>query len=110
MRAKFLTVKEREAHRSLEDVVGSRWSSAVVGAIRRGVNRPGQLRRYIPGISTKVLNERLTKLTSYGLAVKDDLSDSVLHVEYTLTPIGEKLATLIEQLHSLDEKSHVNIR
>jgi DNA-binding HxlR family transcriptional regulator len=76
----------------------------VVGAIQRGVNRPGKLRRYIPGISTKVLNERLRKLTDYGLAIRQDLSDKSLHVEYRLTPTGEKLASLIEQLHHLDEE------
>jgi len=104
MDKKFLTIKERESYRSLEDVVGCRWSSAVVGAIQRGVNRPGELKRYIPGISTKVLNERLRKLTEYGLALRQDLSEKALHVEYQLTPTGEKLASLIEQLHSLDEE------
>ncbi len=104
MNAKYLTIKEREAHRSLEDVVGCRWSTAVVGAIQRGVSRPGQLRRFIPGISTKILNERLKKLMSYGLATREDLSDASLHVEYHLTPKGRKLAALIEQLHQLDEE------
>ena len=84
--------------------MGCRWSSAVVGAIYQGVNRPGELRRYIPGISTKVLNERLRKLTDYGLATKQDLSDKALHVEYHLTPTGEKLANLIDQLHHLGEE------
>lgn len=104
MNAKYLTIKEREAHRSLEDVVGCRWSTAVVGAIQRGVSRPGQLRRFIPGISTKILNERLKKLMDYGLATRKDLSDVALHVEYHLTPKGRKLAALIEQLHHLDEE------
>jgi len=104
MDKKFLTIKERESYRSLEDVVGCRWSSAVVGAIQRGIKRPGELRRYIPGISTKVLNERLRKLTDYGLAKRQDYSKKSLHVEYELTPSGEKLANLIEQLHQLDEE------
>lgn len=100
--AKHLTLPEREAYRRLEDVVGCKWSAAVVGALHRGVNRPGRLERYIPGISTKVLSERLRKLRDYGLVVREDHSaDTSLHVEYRLTPAGERLAAILEQLHAL---------
>lgn len=102
MPSKYLSLPERDAYRRLEDVVGCKWSAAVVGALRRGVNRPGRLERYIPGISTKVLGERLRKLLEYGLVVREDRSaDATLHVEYRLTPAGERLAAIIEQLHSL---------
>ena len=84
-------------------MVGCKWSAAVVGALQRGVVRPGQLKRYIPGISTKILNERLRKLLAYGLAMRADHSAASLHVEYRLTPTGAKLATVIEQLHALQE-------
>ena len=102
MKAKHLTLPERNAYRGLEDVVGCKWSAAVVGALQRGVTRPGQLERYIPGISTKILNERLRKLLDYGLATRTDLSEVSLHVEYALTPTGAKLAGVIEQLHALE--------
>ena len=102
MASPHLSLKERNAYRSLEDVVGCKWSAAVLGAIRRGVSRPGQLERFIPGISTKMLNERLRKLSAYRLIRREDLStDTLLHVEYRLTSAGEKLAGIIEQLHVL---------
>lgn len=104
MTKKYLTIEERATHRSLEDVVGCRWSTAVVGAIQDGIKRPGKLRQYIPGISTKVLNERLKKLLNYGLAIREDFSESSLHVEYRLTSRGKKLALLIEQLRDLDDE------
>jgi DNA-binding HxlR family transcriptional regulator len=104
MKAKHLTVQERATYRSLEDVVGCKWSAAVVGAIHRGVKRPGQLERYIPGISTKVLTERLRRLSEYGLISRTDLSGTSLHVEYDLTPTGAKLAGVIEQLHALQSE------
>lgn len=102
MKAKHLTLPERSAYRRLEDVVGCKWSAAVVGAIQRGVTRPGKLERYIPGISTKVLTERLRRLLDYGLITREDHSEgATLHVEYRLTPVGEQLADIIEQLHAL---------
>jgi DNA-binding HxlR family transcriptional regulator len=48
---------ERSAYRRLEDVVGCKWSAAVLAAIGRGITHPGQIERFIPGISRKVLNE-----------------------------------------------------
>ncbi|MET0261910.1 MAG: helix-turn-helix domain-containing protein [Rariglobus sp.] len=101
MKSQHLSLNERTAYRGLEDVVGCKWSAAVVGALHRGVTRPGQLERYIPGISTKILNERLRKLLDYGLATRTDHSALSLHVEYSLTPTGTKLAGVIEQLHVL---------
>jgi DNA-binding HxlR family transcriptional regulator len=107
MKSKHFTLTERAAYRGLEDVVGCKWSAAVVGALQRGITRPGQLERYIPGISTKILNERLRKLLAYGLATRADHSATSLHVEYRLTPTGTKLAGVIEQLHALQEEHSV---
>ena len=106
MPAKYLSLDERSAYRRLEDVVGCKWSAAVVGALQRGVNRPGKLERYIPGISTKVLTERLHKLLNYGLITREERAGTTRHVEYTLTPTGRKLAAIIEQLHAL-QAEHV---
>lgn len=101
MPAKHLSLDERSAYQRLEDVVGCKWSAAVVGALQRGVTRPGKLERYIPGISTKVLTERLRKLLDYGLITREEHAGTVPHVEYSLTPTGKKLANIIEQLHEL---------
>jgi DNA-binding HxlR family transcriptional regulator len=69
-----LPLTERTAYRRLEDVVGCKWSAAVLAAIGRGVSRPGQLERFIPGISTKILNERLRKLVDYRLITRTEIS------------------------------------
>lgn len=106
MPSQNLSIDERSAYRRLEDVVGCKWSAAVVGALKRGVTRPGRLERYIPGISTKVLTERLRKLRDYGLITREELAGKVQHVEYSLTPTGVKLAGIIEQLHAL-QAEHV---
>lgn len=98
-----LSIPERTAYRRLEDVVGCKWSAAVLAAIGRGVTRPGQLERFIPGISTKVLNERLRKLLNYQLINRREFAGKVLRVEYGLTSTGRKLSAIIEQIRDLDE-------
>ena len=101
--AKQLSLQERKGYRRLEDVVGCKWSAAVLAAISRDVTRPGKLERFIPGISTKVLNERLRKLLEHGLISRREFPGKVLRVEYTLTVTGRKLATILDQLRDLDE-------
>ena len=101
---RYLSLGERNSYRRLEDVVGCKWSSAVLAAIGRGVQRPGQLERFIPGISTKVLNERLRKLLDYQLISRTEFRGRILRVEYELTATGKKLAHIIEQIRDLDEE------
>ena len=101
MKKKYLSLDERTTYHSLEDVVGCKWSAGVVASIHKGVHRPGELERYIPGISKKILNERLRKLSAYGLIERTEIPEAVKHVEYHLTPTGRKLADVIEQLHAL---------
>lgn len=102
MKPKYLTIEERSAYRSLEDVVGCKWSAAVVAALGRGVHRPGEIERFVPGISTKVLTERLRRLVDYGLATRTEYPGRVLRVEYRLTSMGLRLAGVIEQLRALE--------
>jgi len=77
-------------------------STAVLAAIEQGVTRPGQLERFIPGISTKVLSERLRKLLAYQLIGRQEYPGRVLRVEYQLTDSGKKLAAILKQLRDLD--------
>ena len=51
----------------LEEVIGCRWTISVLGAVAKGVRRPGALERHIEGISTKVLSDRLRHFTRADL-------------------------------------------
>jgi DNA-binding HxlR family transcriptional regulator len=93
-------------YRKLEDVLGCKWSVSVLLAIEAGVQRPGVLERAIPGISTKVLTERLRKLEAYGLIDKSVQDTSPPRTEYTLTASGLKLVRIVEQVRALDDEIH----
>jgi DNA-binding HxlR family transcriptional regulator len=101
-KSKFIPLGERNAYHRLEDVIGCKWSTAVIAAVSQGVNRPGELERYIPGISTKVLTERLRKLTAFGLLRRTEYSGLPARVDYDLTPSGEKLAGILAQLRAMN--------
>ena len=59
----------------MEDIIGCKWSLTVLALVRRGVNRPGALEHAVPGLSAKVLNERLRKLTRYGILDKTSYAE-----------------------------------
>lgn len=93
----------RATYQKLENVVGCKWSVSVLQAVAAGIVRPGALERHIEGISTKVLSERLRKLTAYGLLSKHVYAEVPPRTEYSLSANGQKLVDIIEQIRDLDE-------
>lgn len=93
---------DQETYSQLEDVIGCKWSVSVLHAVAEGVSRPGALERYIEGISTKILSERLRKLSAYGLLKKEVYAEVPPRTEYQLTKNGEKLIQIISQIRNLD--------
>lgn len=88
----------------LEEVVGCKWSVSVLMSVREGIRRPGALERHIRGISSKVLSERLRKLTHYGLLTRHSYAEVPPRTEYTLTAVGRELVQIIERIQELDTK------
>lgn len=94
----------KPVYAQLEDVIGCKWSVSVLRAVAAGVSRPGALERHVQGISTKVLSERLRKLTLYGLLTKHVYAEVPPRTEYSLTRNGQKLVSIIDQINLLDDE------
>ena len=88
--------------RMVEDIIGCKWSLTVLNLIRQGVHRPGAMRRGVEGLTTKVLNERLRKLTRFGIVEKRVFPEIPPHVEYTLTAFGHKFSKVLESIQQLE--------
>lgn len=88
----------------LEDVLGCKWSWSILRAIHTGTIRPGQIERAIPGLSTKVLNERLRKLVAYGVLEKTEFPEVPPHVEYGFTALGRKFLAVLQQVEALERE------
>lgn len=89
--------------RMVEDIVGCKWSLAVLGLVRRGVTRPGALEHAIEGLSAKVLNERLRKLQRFGIVARQAYPEIPPRVEYRLTAFGERFAAILDAIDALEE-------
>ncbi|MFC4082559.1 winged helix-turn-helix transcriptional regulator [Amycolatopsis samaneae] len=77
------------------DLMANTWNPVVLWALRKGPQRPSQLRRRIGGISTKVLTEALRRLEYSGL-IDRRAEDVPSRVEYALTELGASLLGPIE--------------
>lgn len=94
----------------VENVVGCKWSLTVLGLVAAGVRRPGAMERAVDGLSAKVLNERLRKLTAYGVLEKAVYPESPPRVEYRLTDFGREFSNLIEEVQRLQQALERRVR
>ena len=90
--------------RMVEDIVGCKWSLAVLGAVRGGVCRPGAMEHAIEGLSKKVLNERLSKLVRFGILEKQVYPELPPRVEYRFTPFGDKFLGVLDRIDALQRQ------
>ena len=81
------------------DVVGGRWRTVILARLKEGVRRYGELRRLAPGISEKMLSQRLRELEAEGLVSRRDHGTVPPHVEYELTDEGRSLAPILQAMY-----------
>ncbi len=89
---------ESNTQESIIEILRCRWTILIITKIIDGLSRPSEIKRAIPGITTKVLNERLQKLEMKGVIKRRSFSGYPLHVEYFLDVKGKKLKPLIEKI------------
>lgn len=88
----------------VESVVGCKWSVGLLRLLADGCHRPSALLRASPGLSAKVMNERLRKMLRFGIARRTVLGEKPpVEVEYVLTPFGRRFMGIIEEVRRLQE-------
>lgn len=82
-------------HHAIE-LIGKRWSGAILQVMRGGVVRFSDLAAAIPGLSDRMLSERLKELEAEQLVERRVIPETPVRVEYRLTPRGESLGTVLD--------------
>jgi DNA-binding HxlR family transcriptional regulator len=85
---------------------GKRWTGIVVASLMAGPVHFSDLRRTVPGISERMLSDRLTELQAAGLVVREVHAGPPLRVAYYLTDAGQALRPALEELRRWAE-SHL---
>lgn len=77
-------------HRAIE-LVGKRWTGAIIRVLLGGPRRFNELLAAVPGVSDRLLTERLRELESEGLISRRVEPGSPVKVVYELTCAGHEL-------------------
>lgn len=84
-------------HTAIE-LIGSRWTGALVRLLMGGRARFAELRDAIPDISDRMLSDRLRALAEEGIITRHVLPDPPIKVEYELTEKGRELQKSLEAI------------
>ena len=85
-------------------LLGKRWSGVILGLLMQGPARFAVLARSIPGISERVLSDRLTELAKAGIIERQVMTGPPLGVIYRLTSKGRALGPGLLKLSEWAER------
>ncbi|WP_371480417.1 winged helix-turn-helix transcriptional regulator [Kitasatospora sp. NBC_00315] len=81
------------------DVLGKRWTGLIMAVLsQHGPVYFSELRRAVPGISERMVSDRLTELADAGLVVRQVDEGPPLRVSYRLTEAGAALGPALGEL------------
>jgi len=86
-------------HEAVE-LLGKRWTGAVVHALLGGPMRFSELTHVVPQISDRLLSMRLKELEACGIVVRRVYEGAPVRVEYELTSKGRALEPAISALRA----------
>jgi DNA-binding HxlR family transcriptional regulator len=89
--------------RGILEHVTSRWGVLVLIALRERSYRFSELRREVGGVSEKMLAQTLQSLERDGFVHRDAKPVIPPRVDYSLTPLGQAIATQVHTLAHLVE-------
>lgn len=92
-------------HAAIE-LIGKRWSGAILSTLEDGALRFGQLTKAVPGLSDRLLSQRLRELEDAGLVRRSVGGDAPVRVTYELTDKGAHLKPVIAELREWAQRWH----
>jgi len=77
------------------EILGRRWTGAILRALMAGRSRFNDIAHTVPGLSDRLLSERLKELEAEGLVVRTVTPCTPVRVEYSLTEAGNALVPVV---------------
>ena len=85
------------------ELIGRRWTGAIIFVMLRTRCRFATLREAIPEITDRMLSERLQELEHEGIVARLVVPETPVRVEYTLTRKGRALG---QAIGAIPERAH----
>jgi DNA-binding HxlR family transcriptional regulator len=80
-------------------VIGGRWKVLILRELFQGVKRFNELHRALHGITQKMLTQQLREMETDGIIHREVYAQVPPKVEYSLTPLGESLKPILQEMH-----------
>ena len=80
------------------EIIGRRWSGAIIRAMLAGAGRFSEIHAAIPGLSDRLLSERLKELEHEGIVDRTVTPTTPVRIDYTLTEKGRALGTVVRSV------------
>ncbi|KAA9160186.1 helix-turn-helix transcriptional regulator [Amycolatopsis acidicola] len=103
-------IRDGGAVREVLDRIGDKWSLLVIGTLRSGPLRFGELEKAAAGISQRMLTLTLKHLVEDGLVTRTAYAEVPPRVEYEVTELGRSLVPLVMALAqwAMDHHEEIN--
>ena len=77
------------------ELIGRRWTGAILRALLAGATRYSDIIHSVPGLSDRLLSERLRELEAEGIVKRTVFPEMPVRIEYHLTAKGESLESVL---------------
>jgi len=81
-------------HHAVE-LIGRRWTGVIVRVLLQGPRRFSEVAAAVPGLSERLLSQRLRELEAEGIVERRVLPGPPVGVEYRLTEAGHELEPVV---------------
>ncbi len=86
-------------------LIGGKWKPILIYYIgTHEVLRYGELKRFVPSISERVLSRELRQLEMANIVQRQSFEEKVLRVEYSLTQMGREVLPILHALTAWGSK------
>src|SRR5215217_3889298 len=90
-------------HHAIE-LIGRRWTGAILRAMLSGEARFSDIASVVPGLSDRLLSERLKELEAEGIVKRTVVASTPVRVDYALTEKGQALSEVIAAVSTWAEQ------
>lgn len=82
-------------YRQAVELIGRKWSGAIIRALLCGTTQFSEFAELIPGISDRLISVRLREFEAKGIVERVVVPEKLVRIHYRLTPMGEDLGSVV---------------
>lgn len=85
-------------------LLGKKWTGLIIRVLLGGPKRFKEIKQQIPGMSDRMLTERMKELEEAGICTRHVFPDIPVRIEYALTEKGKQLEPVIQSIQKWSER------